>query len=101
MLCQSDPSSRASERAKKSAVAQRRNLPTGDPIVCQNRRQYQIEYVQFGRSIAAGRRYDRLIAKAGYSPRFSPDGKRIAFSAMGTDEITHIFIVPSNGGLPD
>ncbi|HLJ17644.1 MAG TPA: hypothetical protein VKV15_24320 [Bryobacteraceae bacterium] len=43
----------------------------------------------------------KLVAKGGYSPRFSPDGKWIAFEAMGMDETSHIFTVPANGGLPE
>jgi hypothetical protein len=41
----------------------------------------------------------KLVAKGGYSPRFSPDGRWIAFAEMGMDETSHIFTVPADGGL--
>ncbi len=42
----------------------------------------------------------KLIAKGGYSPRFSPDGKWIAFSGSPLDENPHIFSVSAAGGVP-
>jgi len=43
----------------------------------------------------------KLLAKGGYVPRFSPDGKWIAFTGMATDEIGHVFTIPAGGGVPE
>ena len=43
----------------------------------------------------------KLLAKGGYNPRFSPDGKWVAFSGMATDDTGHLFIVASTGGMPE
>ena len=44
---------------------------------------------------------ERLIAKAGHGPRFSPDGRWIAYyvGAAG-GKATRMYIVPSTGGPP-
>jgi TolB protein len=39
------------------------------------------------------------VAAATFSPRFSPDGNRMAF-AMANGGNTDIYVVPSNGGIP-
>ncbi|MBV8808806.1 MAG: PD40 domain-containing protein [Acidobacteriaceae bacterium] len=52
-------------------------------------------------SISAEGGNAKLLAKGGYAPRFSPDGKWIAFSGMATDEAGHIFTVPADGGVPE
>jgi Tol biopolymer transport system component len=52
-------------------------------------------------SVSANGGESKLIAKGGYSPRFSPDGKWIAFAGMATDEAGHIFTVPADGGVPE
>jgi len=43
----------------------------------------------------------RLVAQGGYSPRFSPDGKWIAFNRAGLDGTSHIFMVGTEGGSPE
>ncbi len=43
----------------------------------------------------------KLLAKGGYTPRFSPDGKWIAFNGMASDEIGHAFTIPADGGVPE
>jgi Tol biopolymer transport system component len=42
-----------------------------------------------------------LLAKGGYTPRFSPDGKWVAFTGTASDEIGHVFTVPAGGGVPE
>ena len=41
------------------------------------------------------------LAKGGYSPRYSPDGKWLTFYAAGMDETAHIFVIPAAGGVPE
>jgi Tol biopolymer transport system component len=42
-----------------------------------------------------------LVAKGGYMPRFSPDGKWIAFTGTATDQVGHVFTIPAGGGVPE
>jgi hypothetical protein len=52
-------------------------------------------------SISAEGGEPKLLAKGGYSPRFSPDGKWIVFAHMATDETGHIFTIHAGGGVPE
>ncbi|MGH9583555.1 MAG: hypothetical protein ACRD4O_11525, partial [Bryobacteraceae bacterium] len=52
-------------------------------------------------SISAGGGRAKLLARGGYAPRFSPNGKWIAFTGTATDEIGHVFRIPANGGVPE
>lgn len=52
-------------------------------------------------SIPSGGGIPKLLAAGGYSPRFSPDGKRIAFAGTSTDEIGHVFTLRASGGVPE
>ena len=42
----------------------------------------------------------KLLAKGGYLPRFSPDGKRIAFTAHSASA-GHVFAISAHGGVPE
>ncbi len=47
------------------------------------------------------RREPHLVAPGGYSPRFSPDGKQILYSATGPhDTNDRIYVISANGGQP-
>jgi Tol biopolymer transport system component len=49
----------------------------------------------------ANRSEPRLLAAGGYSPRFSPDGRWVAYFATGPgDTDDRIFVVPAEGGRP-
>jgi eukaryotic-like serine/threonine-protein kinase len=50
-------------------------------------------------SISAQGGEPKLLAEGGYVPRFSPDGRWIAFSGLAT-EAEHIFVIPAEGGVP-
>jgi len=52
-------------------------------------------------SISAGGGNAKLLAKGGYAPRFSPDGKWVAFAGAPTGDTGHIFTVPAAGGVPE
>ncbi len=45
----------------------------------------------------------KLVARGGYSPRFSPNGEWIVFTGIGDEKdwTTHTFIVPAKGGLAE
>ncbi len=52
-------------------------------------------------SIPAAGGQAKLLAKGGYSPRFSPDGRWVAFAGAPTGDTVHIFTVPAAGGVPE
>ncbi len=52
-------------------------------------------------SISADGQNLKLLARGGYNPRFSPDGKWITFSGMATDSAGHLYIIPAEGGVPE
>lgn len=52
-------------------------------------------------AISAAGGKPKLLAGGGYAPRFSPDGKWVAFTGMATDEIGHVFTIRAGGGVPE
>ncbi len=44
---------------------------------------------------------ERLLAKSGQKPRFSPDGQRVAYSVGGGLRDSSVYVVPVSGGSPE